>query len=431
MQLAKGQSLRALVRPETGWAMACEIGAQIADALAAAHAVGIVHRDLKPENVMVEARDGIVHCRVLDFGIARALDPQTPASEAPQRPLTRVGTVLGTPGYMPPEQALGEVVDARADLYALGVIVWELAAGRLLFDQDDPRGIALAQLTEPVPPLPGDDVPPALVELLDALLEPKREARPSSASEVRERLREIRALAGRASSVARVSAVGASPSLPTPVTTADAPPSRTVTPAFTHAGVGPTGAASGAAPPRATPRWVVPVAIAAVLAVALVAVGAALLSDAELSDVPRAARADVDTMLHDPSMLARFEAAGRLVPTRDALPPFAGHVADFELAQTCEERRDAVRALERDADARALPVLARAIALPPTGCGPQLTSDCHACMREAVAHALRSLSGVHDDAAAPPASTEPEGEPHEDPHPTKARPTHHGRGHGH
>jgi predicted Ser/Thr protein kinase len=98
----------------------------IASALAAAHAGGIVHRDLKPENVM-RARDGQV--KVLDFGLARTI---TPDPEAPTRArLTVEGAVVGTPGYMPPEQLEGRPVDARADVYAFGVLLHELVTGRL------------------------------------------------------------------------------------------------------------------------------------------------------------------------------------------------------------------------------------------------------------------------------------------------------------
>src|SRR5690606_13746007 len=118
-------------------------GMQVADALAAAHAEGIVHRDLKPENVMVEERDGHLHARVLDFGIARVGGP----AEGEARGLTRVGAIMGTPGYMAPEQALGESVDARADVYALGVMLWELAVGRALFEEDELGAIVAAQLT--------------------------------------------------------------------------------------------------------------------------------------------------------------------------------------------------------------------------------------------------------------------------------------------
>ena len=139
MQLARGRGLRAWLHGRADPRTAIAIGAQIADALGAAHAHGIVHRDLKPENVIVEERDGGLHARVLDFGIARVAD-----AAKGDAPLTRLGTVMGTAGYMAPEQAVGEAVDARADVYALGVILWELVAGKTLFDQDDLGAIVMA-----------------------------------------------------------------------------------------------------------------------------------------------------------------------------------------------------------------------------------------------------------------------------------------------
>ncbi|MCX7808919.1 MAG: serine/threonine protein kinase, partial [Deltaproteobacteria bacterium] len=167
---------------------ACEVGAQIADALAAAHAAGIVHRDLKPENIMLEQReDQRIHVRVLDFGIARVLDEQG-GGGGERGKLTRAGTVLGTPGYMAPEQALGEPVDGRADLYALGVILWECIAGRDLFVGNDVASIISAQLTQ-VPDslrLYAPSIPAELDALVMKLLATKKEDRLASPTHVRD-----------------------------------------------------------------------------------------------------------------------------------------------------------------------------------------------------------------------------------------------------
>lgn len=196
MQFVRGASLRDVMDAHVGdWAYACEVGAQVADALSAAHARRIVHRDLKPENVMLEAREGeagAIHVRVLDFGIASVVgdDPQAPTTT---RKLTRVGAVLGTPGYMAPEQALGEVVDERADLYALGVVLWECITGKTLFQGNEVTEILTNQLTQVVEPLhvscPG--VPAELDALVSRLLSTRRDDRPTRAADVRDALRRL------------------------------------------------------------------------------------------------------------------------------------------------------------------------------------------------------------------------------------------------
>ncbi len=109
---------------------ALHIGRQIAEALEAAHQRGVVHRDLKPDNVFLVERDGDADfVKVLDFGIAKILRGATELH-------TQTGAIMGTPGYMAPEQCRGEVVDPRADLYALGVILYEMLGGRLPFEAE-------------------------------------------------------------------------------------------------------------------------------------------------------------------------------------------------------------------------------------------------------------------------------------------------------
>jgi serine/threonine protein kinase len=129
-----------------------ELGQKVAGALGVAHDQGIVHRDIKPANVMV-TREGTV--KVMDFGIARMQSLET----APQ-----TSSVLGTPTYLSPEQAQGQSVDARSDLYSLGVVLYELLAGRPPFTGDSPVAIAYKQVNEtPVPPSAlNGEVPPAL-----------------------------------------------------------------------------------------------------------------------------------------------------------------------------------------------------------------------------------------------------------------------------
>jgi serine/threonine-protein kinase len=128
-----------------------DIGIQLAGALAEAHAHGIVHRDLKPANVSVSPTGRV---KVLDFGISKSRQPVDGDGPTLERhTLTDPGRMMGTPGYAPPEQLLGRPTDARADVYALGVILYELASGRRAFAGHDTMAVALVSLTEPVPAL--------------------------------------------------------------------------------------------------------------------------------------------------------------------------------------------------------------------------------------------------------------------------------------
>jgi serine/threonine-protein kinase len=174
---------------------ALAIARGIALGIAAAHAKGVVHRDLKPENVMLVERDGDPDfVKVLDFGIARIEGP--PAASGPA--LTSAGAILGTPDYMAPEQALGTPVDARADLYALGVMLFEMLTGGCPF-----RGGAVTVLRQhmltPPPPLPPEmaaRLPTAVQVLVARLLQKEPDARYANATELDYALQEcIAALA--------------------------------------------------------------------------------------------------------------------------------------------------------------------------------------------------------------------------------------------
>jgi serine/threonine-protein kinase len=163
------------------------IGAQILAALSEAHANQILHRDLKPENVMVESRrDTQDSVKVLDFGIAKIL-----MTEAPATTLTRAGLVVGTPGYMSPEQLTGDELDGRSDLYSVGVVLYEMLTGKLPFSPNTPVQMAHRQMTE-TPPPPSTKrarpVSPDLEALVMRALAPLRDDRPRSAEEMREQL---------------------------------------------------------------------------------------------------------------------------------------------------------------------------------------------------------------------------------------------------
>jgi tRNA A-37 threonylcarbamoyl transferase component Bud32 len=154
---------------------------QIADALAAAHGAGIVHRDLKPDNVMLVAKDGSGDfVKVLDFGIAKV---KIEEAGADQQALTRLNTVMGTPEYMSPEQARGEPVDHRADLYTVGVILYEMLAGTSPFRHEEFVVVLTKKLTEDPPPLPAH-VSGATRELVDTLLRRSPDERPQTAADV-------------------------------------------------------------------------------------------------------------------------------------------------------------------------------------------------------------------------------------------------------
>jgi serine/threonine-protein kinase len=124
---------------------------QILEGLAHAHAQGLVHRDLKPDNVMLVDMGGWERAKIVDFGLVKLLGDAEAALGAGK--LTRTGVVSGTPAYMAPEQALGRLVDERTDLYAVGIILFELLTGRAPFDDPDPIGLMRMQVKAPPPRL--------------------------------------------------------------------------------------------------------------------------------------------------------------------------------------------------------------------------------------------------------------------------------------
>lgn len=186
LEFIEGQSLAKLVGKVGALSplRALRITRQIAEALQAAHAVGIVHRDLKPDNVMlVDKDDDPDFVKVLDFGIAKVKVEDTVEQPA----LTQIGTVFGTPEYMSPEQARGELVDARSDLYTVGVILYEMLAGTSPFKDDDLVVLLTRHLTADPPPLPSN-IDPSIRNLVLQLLQKNRENRPQSAAELIERI---------------------------------------------------------------------------------------------------------------------------------------------------------------------------------------------------------------------------------------------------
>ncbi len=199
LEYVEGDSLRTvLANGPVAPQRAARIARQIASALGRAHSLGIVHRDLKPDNVMLVKRDGADELvKVLDFGIAKVNVNQLSegAPRTTKHALTQVGSVFGTPEYMAPEQALGESVDARTDLYALGVTLYEMLAGLRPLEADNAVVLLTMHVTTPPPPIsvrnPNVTVPPELEALTMRLLAKKPADRPASAQEVETALADI------------------------------------------------------------------------------------------------------------------------------------------------------------------------------------------------------------------------------------------------
>ncbi len=199
MEYLHGRDLLAVLRDE--WPFSDErivdILVQTLAAVSVAHELGIVHRDLKPENIMVSVGaddDGArpYHVKVCDFGIAKLNDPrgfQTDSGKA----LTSSGTLIGTPEYMSPEQSRGDPLDARSDLYSIGIVLYQLLVGRVPFTAENMLGVVLKQVTDkPVPPSqvrPG--VNPRLEAICMRALEKSRDDRYQTAKDMRRDLRGV------------------------------------------------------------------------------------------------------------------------------------------------------------------------------------------------------------------------------------------------
>jgi serine/threonine protein kinase len=185
MELLRGKTLaeELVAHDRFGVGRACRIAVQLAEALEAAHSHDIVHRDLKPANVMIlDEPAGRDQIKVMDFGLAKAMHDGEEVTLH-----TMSGNLLGTPTYMAPEMASGGIVDARSDLYAVGVILYEMLAGRPPFESTSLHQLIAMHASETPPPIDGE-LPPELVTVIGQLLAKDPAQRVQTARELREAL---------------------------------------------------------------------------------------------------------------------------------------------------------------------------------------------------------------------------------------------------
>src|SRR5256714_97063 len=193
-EYVEGETLRQhLSRARMTVGETLNVGVQVASALAAAHQAGIIHRDIKPENIMVRT-DGNV--KVLDFGLAKLTEPKTSETAAPTLPQveTAPGVVMGTFSYMSPEQARGLPVDARTDIWSLGVMIYEMVAGRQPFEGETASDVMSLILQKEPPPLAhsSPEVPPELERIVRKALRKDKEERYQTIKDLLIDLRNLR-----------------------------------------------------------------------------------------------------------------------------------------------------------------------------------------------------------------------------------------------
>ncbi len=188
MQLLQGFPLDVYVKQKGNLELKeiLRIGREIALGLEAAHSIGLIHRDIKPANIWLEAPNG--RAKILDFGLAKPTDERKIDGE-----LTATGAIMGTPSYMPPEQARGAKGDFRSDLFSLGVVLYRLTTGRLPFTGETMMAVLAAVVADDPKPVRewNPSIPKPLATLIHELMEKKPEQRPQSAAEVAERLHQI------------------------------------------------------------------------------------------------------------------------------------------------------------------------------------------------------------------------------------------------
>lgn len=405
MRLIRGASLADLLDsgPPLPWPTAASLAAQIADALVAARAHGVIHRDLKPSNILVEptgrGREPLV--KVLDFGVAK-LDPNWSDAAHDLSQLTPCGVVVGTAGYMAPEQCVGGEVTHRTDLYALGVLMWEAMVGERLFS--DVRLLELLQeqqqAVDKCDRLIHTGAPRRIQDLVRRLLAYAASDRPASAEEVRDELRRALWDANfRNAWFADEQPVG-------PGRGGDAQPMSDV--AGARQDDLPTEVDTHAGPTAAGERWRIRrwrqdarvwAGVAAAMLLVLAAAALAIFQPGPGSDDTAGPSQDarVAALMTGETRTDRVAAAESLLASPDAglLPAYIHAAARMQLARTCAGKRRYLRDLSAQPTPQARPLLERLDGMERTGCGSRGTRDCIACMRDDVQAALSALSSTN------------------------------------
>jgi serine/threonine-protein kinase len=323
MQLVDGEDLASVLRERGPLDVeeAVAVGASVADALGAAHQHGLIHRDVKPGNILLTPGGRTL---VTDFGISRAV------AEAS---MTVTGTTIGSVHYFSPEQAAGEEVGPASDIYALGIVVYEMLSGRRPFEGDSAAGVALKRLNEPPPPLstPERPIPPPLDAVVMRALARDPAQRYPDADAFSYALRNWRSEADTAAMVAP--AVAAAAVIPPPLEPAPAPPPPVAPP-------------PPAPPPKKQrPWWIWLLAILAVIMLgAMGYLAAQLLGDgnATESPSPSAETFELPDWEGDPITAVRLE-ADELGLDLDEEPEFSEDVPEDSVVRTDPEAGSLVR----------------------------------------------------------------------------------------